>query len=74
MRTLRFTCAQRATPFAHAIACVALSVLDCRYAATKDWASMLVTVNSIPFHLEKKMGKRGQVAGRALYWLWYFNF
>jgi hypothetical protein len=35
----------------------------CRaYAAAKDWANMLITINSIPFHLEKKMGKRGQVA------------
>ena len=32
------------------------------YAAAKDWASMLITINSIPFHLEKKMGKRGQVS------------
>jgi hypothetical protein len=45
-------------------ACVALSMLCCRYAAAKDWASMLITINSIPFHLEKKMGKRGQVAGK----------
>jgi hypothetical protein len=32
------------------------------YAAAKDWANMLITINSIPFHLEKKMGKRGEVA------------
>jgi hypothetical protein len=32
------------------------------YAVAKDWASMLITINSIPFHLEKKMGKRGQVS------------
>jgi hypothetical protein len=31
------------------------------YAASKDWPSMLITINSIPFHLEKKMGRRGIV-------------
>jgi hypothetical protein len=32
------------------------------YAAAKDWASMLITINSIPFHIEKKMGKRGRLS------------